>query len=286
MESRFGHDFSRVRIHVGPLASASAEAVDALAYTVGEHIVFAQGQYAPGTARGKHILAHELAHVTQQGGSHEGSSKLMVSSATDPLEKEADHDAKAALSGHLRYATTLQSQRRVQRYSHEDCSEADLRGHIWPGDHLARGMVAKAVRVLRMKPVPASVTPLLSKYFQAATPDIPAILRVFSRIHREFAADDYQYECEEDCDDANAYVYGIWTDVHLCMNQLRGRANDCFARTIIHEFSHYAAGTDDEASCYGGCGPGSCPSGLDADDAADNAYSYAAFAYELWSVPV
>src|SRR5262249_43583700 len=60
------HDFSRVRVHTDGKAAESARAVNALAYTVGADIVFAGGQYAPSTASGQRLLAHELAHVVQQ----------------------------------------------------------------------------------------------------------------------------------------------------------------------------------------------------------------------------
>lgn len=66
MESRFGHDFSRVRVHTDPLAARSAEAVAAQAYTVGSDVVFGVGRYAPASRDGQRLLAHELAHVVQQ----------------------------------------------------------------------------------------------------------------------------------------------------------------------------------------------------------------------------
>ncbi|MEU8517591.1 DUF4157 domain-containing protein [Kitasatospora sp. NPDC048722] len=66
LEPRFGQDFSAVRVHTDDRAAASAEAVRARAYTVGADIVFASGRYAPHTAEGRHLLAHELAHVVQQ----------------------------------------------------------------------------------------------------------------------------------------------------------------------------------------------------------------------------
>jgi hypothetical protein len=66
MERRFGHDFARVRIHTDAIAAESARAVDALAYTVGHHIAFASGRYAPQTREGSHLIAHELAHNIQQ----------------------------------------------------------------------------------------------------------------------------------------------------------------------------------------------------------------------------
>lgn len=66
MENRFGYDFSGVKIHTGSVASKSASAINALAYTSGNHVVFNQGQYAPETDSGKKLLAHELTHVVQQ----------------------------------------------------------------------------------------------------------------------------------------------------------------------------------------------------------------------------
>src|SRR5271166_1077166 len=69
MRASLGYDFSNVRVHADGSASQSAQSVDALAYTTGSHIVFGPGQYAPGTAAGKHLLAHELVHVIQQQNS-------------------------------------------------------------------------------------------------------------------------------------------------------------------------------------------------------------------------
>jgi hypothetical protein len=70
-EPRFGADFSAVRIHTDAHAAESARAVDALAYTVGRDVVFNSGQYAPHRDSGKRLLAHELAHVVQQGAANE-----------------------------------------------------------------------------------------------------------------------------------------------------------------------------------------------------------------------
>jgi hypothetical protein len=67
MESRFGHDFSGVRVHSDGAAAQSARDVSANAYTVGNNIVFGAGQYAPGSGAGQRLLAHELTHVVQQG---------------------------------------------------------------------------------------------------------------------------------------------------------------------------------------------------------------------------
>lgn len=69
-EPRFGHDFSRVRVHTSERAGNSAEAFGARAYTAGPHVVFGPGEYQPYSAEGRRLLAHELAHVVQPRGDH------------------------------------------------------------------------------------------------------------------------------------------------------------------------------------------------------------------------
>lgn len=66
MESRFGHDFSNVRIHTDEMAARSSNSVNALAYTVGNHVAFGAGQYSPNSLEGLWLIAHELTHVLQQ----------------------------------------------------------------------------------------------------------------------------------------------------------------------------------------------------------------------------
>ena len=66
MEPKFGFDFSKVRIHTDEQAAISAQTINAMAYTVGNNIVFGRGQYSPQTTEGKKLMAHELTHVVQQ----------------------------------------------------------------------------------------------------------------------------------------------------------------------------------------------------------------------------
>ena len=90
MEPRFGHDFSRVRVHTDARAAESARAVNALAYTVGRDVVFGQGQYAPGTSAGQRLAAHELTHVMQQSESaNPDSARLALGPEADGFEAEA-----------------------------------------------------------------------------------------------------------------------------------------------------------------------------------------------------
>lgn len=87
-ESRFGHDFGSVRIHTDIPSAESALAAGARAYTLGSHIAFAPGQFAPGTSSGYRLLIHELTHVIQQGA-HAIPDMVGVSAPGDPAEREA-----------------------------------------------------------------------------------------------------------------------------------------------------------------------------------------------------
>jgi Domain of unknown function (DUF4157) len=67
-ESRFGHDFGRVRIHAGAQAAGLAESMQARAFAIGRDVVFGAGEFAPDTSRGRELMAHEITHVVQQEG--------------------------------------------------------------------------------------------------------------------------------------------------------------------------------------------------------------------------
>jgi hypothetical protein len=77
MEARFGYDFSGVRVHDDARAAATASAIDAAAFTVGEDVVFGAGRYDPASLAGRHLLAHELAHIVQQAGRRGGSGPVV-----------------------------------------------------------------------------------------------------------------------------------------------------------------------------------------------------------------
>lgn len=100
-EPRFGHDFSRVRIHAGAQAARSAAAINALAYTSGEHIVFHTGRYAPSSPEGRRLLAHELTHVVQQTQQTHlpVQHELEIGTPGDACEIEADRIADLVVNG-------------------------------------------------------------------------------------------------------------------------------------------------------------------------------------------
>ncbi|RFM26950.1 eCIS core domain-containing protein [Deminuibacter soli] len=98
MEPRFGYDFGQVQVHTDTLAANSAKAVRAQAYTVGSHVVFGAGKYRPGSSEGNALLAHELAHVTQQLPGH--LLRREDTAAADPeqqQQQQQQEDAGASL---------------------------------------------------------------------------------------------------------------------------------------------------------------------------------------------
>ncbi len=101
MENRFGADFSRVRVHTDRAAAASAHTLGAHAYTTGEHLVFANGRYAPHTRGGLWLLAHELAHTVQQrlGGDRAQAYAEAAPASSAPSEAAADRAADAVMAG-------------------------------------------------------------------------------------------------------------------------------------------------------------------------------------------
>jgi hypothetical protein len=94
-ERQWAHDFSRVRIHDDATAAGSAKAVGARAYTVGDDVAFAHGQYDPASGRGRALLAHELTHVRQQAGAPSSGPVTLLDHPA--AEREADR-APAAVT--------------------------------------------------------------------------------------------------------------------------------------------------------------------------------------------
>lgn len=90
MESRFGTDFSGVKIHTDQTAVGVSRELNAQAFTVGSDIYFNEGKYNPSSTEGKHLLAHELAHTVQQQGNADGNIQRMLAcplrlSSSDPV---------------------------------------------------------------------------------------------------------------------------------------------------------------------------------------------------------
>jgi len=94
MEPCLGHDFSRVRVHTDTQAAESTRGMNALAYTVGRHIVFGADQYNPNSRQGRHLLTHELSHVVQQSTICDVTQqKPTLGPTSDIYEREAEQTA-------------------------------------------------------------------------------------------------------------------------------------------------------------------------------------------------
>lgn len=117
-------DFGSVRVHNDSRAAESAHALDARAYTLGHHIVFGAGRYAPRTSEGRGLLAHELTHVVQQNGPATGILQRNPDDKGGQEEKPAakfagcDTDQQSKVSDAVKQAVGLAS-RAVQAFERE-----------------------------------------------------------------------------------------------------------------------------------------------------------------------
>lgn len=98
-EPRFGVGFGDVRVHTDARAAASAREVDAAAYTVGRDIVFDSGMYTPGSSSGRELIAHELAHVVQQGAAPNAQGVLQRA----PRKKKSAPEPETSITEQLTY---------------------------------------------------------------------------------------------------------------------------------------------------------------------------------------
>ncbi|MCH9650643.1 MAG: DUF4157 domain-containing protein [Deltaproteobacteria bacterium] len=102
MERSFGRSFGAVRVHTDGAAGQVAASHDAEALTIGDKIAFGPGRFRPGTAGGDHLIAHELAHVAQQGQSGGGAvaqASSLTSTPSEPAERAAEAAAGAVSRG-------------------------------------------------------------------------------------------------------------------------------------------------------------------------------------------
>ncbi len=152
MEPRFGHDFSRVRVHSGENAAASAFALGAEAYAVGRDIVFAADAFAPETSHGREVLAHELAHTIQQQGASGGPPVSVGSGGGGKLEASAKDAARTAANGGVLLRDLPACGMRIQRSPapderwKNDVGAARYRGRLVARRIRKHGLLSKEAR--------------------------------------------------------------------------------------------------------------------------------------------
>ena len=151
MESRFGSDFSGVRVHTDSRAVGAAGTLNAQAFTRGQDIYFGDGRYQPDTPSGQRLLAHELTHVVQQEAAppqqartqaQEGAATGKAPSERAPAEV-ADEAAEPSDAG--------VADARVQRCAGEPCSlQRDFLPDAWKAVSEAGPAVANAARLVSL----------------------------------------------------------------------------------------------------------------------------------------
>ncbi|HJV48381.1 MAG TPA: DUF4157 domain-containing protein [Geothrix sp.] len=268
MEPRFGQDFSRVRVHADARAAESARAVEAQAYTVGSHVVFGTGAFRPESAAGQHLLAHELAHVAQQGAV-EPSGSLRIGAAGDAQERDADAQADRALgsgaAAHLGPTRGPLLQRKAAtpgapETNFDDCNptlQADLKAK----HPTALANVDRAIRSLT--PTWANMDPTdkgaFRQFFDPANSGdiddgfVRDVRGNFQRIRGEMAS--LRFDCNQDsgtlCGDGHKWCTGgrlMWTcfgNLHVCPAYATETDEAFKTETMIHESTHNALHTTD-----------------------------------------
>jgi len=202
-ESKLGLDFSHVRIHADARSAESARALDAAAYTVGRHVVFGAGQYAPGSEAGQELIAHELAHVAQQPSKSTSPgfrvADLAISGRDNRSELQAAEVASRLMSGYQAHlgrgpAAPLQSvpfpviQRNPAGRSPRSGSVSVANPIVGDGERVGPGQMHKTefLAQLHMQLMAACDAEL--KPFGRRAKDCPYILRTIERYRGRSAA--------------------------------------------------------------------------------------------------
>jgi hypothetical protein len=223
MEQRFGHDFSKVRVHADPLGQRSAQDVDADAYTAGQHVAFAPGHYAPQTPTGRRLLAHELAHVVQQSGTRATTAGATVQRQSPGQGQQggaqqkivppvAPNQAQQKMIDAARNAAAIRTQRAMFKARGIEGTQSFL----------------EAKRLAQIK-------------FDWADPNMDQIAEVLSGMGGGLVNVDIKVvgANDPDCGSRSGYVRGHQQPIVLCPAFFRDPANnEGRIRTLIHEMAH------------------------------------------------
>jgi len=237
-EPRIGYDLSSVRIFTDPVAAQSAESIQARAYTLGNNIVFGNGEYSLGSESGKHLLAHELAHVAQQG---QGTSAVELQRQSAPGSGSTTSPATAPTFGVSCSggATDPCQQSRCTRPITD--INADLSRAI--------AYVDSAITALGTTPLAAGTRRSLDWYFNSQTEETAATVLARLTCTRNELQDtltNSRFGCHPG-DSALAYVCVSQmspcqsSHTNVCLtNKYFGLSERVRAEALIHECAHRA----------------------------------------------
>ncbi|MFQ6027318.1 MAG: DUF4157 domain-containing protein [Dehalococcoidia bacterium] len=262
-ESRFGYDFSKVSVHTNSGAAESARAVNAQAFVVGREIVFGPGRYTTETAAGKKLLAHELAHVVQQGAARESQT----------------HGGLSNPSIGRAYAVSSFPSIVQRKVGFDDC---DREGGTKEKDAITaahnRAIERISIAVRQLSSNPESIIPFRQQFrwlglFAPEDPrkeeeKIREAIRVYEKALVGLRAENFSYECdykedwnlrcEEDVEGwAMPGILAPLYDIHLCwgfFNQAVEEQADIIVHEAVHKWANVSHGPDplDNAYNYGG----------------------------------
>ena len=288
MEPRFGHDFRNVRVHTDARAAESAGALNANAYTVGNHVVFGNGNYLPGTSTGQQLLAHELTHVVQQsaGASNSGNGATVRRQAapaapaktpSKPKQTEKAPAVKTYPVENCPFDTDFKDENEaglnmmcISKNSFEKNPKCELTDQhfavINKAKEVARKRVEKAESRMHWLGGPEYAERLGRKIFKGEPPDAATIKNTLGKMVKILAGDSMKFRgatcadplCEGPKQHAAAYESGPTEPVAFCPRSFQPDYVPKMPRTIIHEAVHLA-GIDidpdiDEVYCDGkGC---------------------------------
>jgi hypothetical protein len=289
MEPRFGYDFSRVRVHADSRAAKSADAVNAQAYTVGSNIVFGANQSGTGKLSSQRLLAHELAHVVQQGGRQAGGS-LQVAPANDSAEGAADRAADQALSGG-RVASSPKAESRLQRFGANPRCTATETSTIHDAITTASGWAGSALTALAANPMaPKTLAALQHNFGTAGTAANAGAISARLSLGRSDMLT-IPYSCNNASNDPSCAALHCGDSPpagghasNICTNVTTVSSDPVFrAGCILHEAMHacHASMTAAADSYSGWFGHSGSTAGYPGTNPLANADSYTTLAMEL-----
>jgi hypothetical protein len=303
MEPAFRANLSHVRIHTNTIATGLSNRVNARAFTVGNHVAFGSDEYQPGTLIGDALIAHELAHVMQQGDSEKSVKKMEAdNTAYNALEADADQTAMGVVSSlwseakdgfkgmAQRTLPMLRSGVKIQRCSKDTgpaCSTTETQT-INNAKKRANGWVTTVLPKLETKPVPANVSTSLKKNFGATDgveANLPGIISKIKTANTEMTTAPFTCAGTEDKMCANHCGYAV-PGAHsfvICRNitLTPTTSADFQAGCIFHEAFH-SAFTDFTGDSYSGWGGiSSSTPGYPGSDPLKNADSYTSLVIDL-----
>jgi hypothetical protein len=295
-ERRLGRDFSDVRIHADDRAAESARAINAYAYTSGRHVVFAAGQYATHSERGRRLLAHELTHVIQQR-SHTGSPG--IAAPDDAAEVEAArNEARFGTSDALTFHARPRIVSRQAAPAAPAVCDPKQEKEVDPAFTTASAWLDTAIDALDVyigSPGPGSMQDALVKHFHSADAAVATHVRTnlratrteVRRFNRAAAPGGgarrqpgFTTLCataeDSDCSDLVAFVRD--QQMVFCPSFFGGNRPAFRAGVVIHEVAHTLVGLNIEDRAYKG---DRLYEFLTPTEALNNAESYEQFAREI-----